>query len=269
MVNAKKPLDKLNVFELLDLERKIARKLKKPDSHENQNLWTQHRQIIRKLTNFAVKDPLTHLLNRNGYQALLEGLVQKSVRQQRNFSHLLFDIDDFRQVNTNYGHKIGDKILQSAAGVILNQLGTPGYSQSYAALLRAEHPVRMGGEEIAVLLPEKTTKDGMKIAERIRRGIEKFREEKLPPITISGGVISFDTMIKAYNALNYQPEDYDIEEALYVFCDYALYHSKNTGKNKVTTFEEAIVEPITAEREKKLGRLVDLATSYRKSQGVE
>jgi diguanylate cyclase (GGDEF)-like protein len=268
MVNDGKPISELNIFELLDLEREIVDSIKRAHNRpsECRSLWRTHKQVIQRLTDFAIRDPLTHLLNRNGYQALTEGLIEQSAQRNKNFAHVIFDIDDFRKVNTNYGHDIGDKILQKCAGILLEELRTPSYNNGYAAILRGEHPIRMGGEEIAVLLPNRTTKTGKKAAEHFRRLIESSRAERLPMVTVSGGVASFETVMKAYRAHNTHPTDDDIAEALYVFSDYALYHSKDTGKNKITTFEESMKEPISRERKKRLGDLTSLALAYQNSQ---
>ncbi len=260
----------LNIFQLLDLERETVQKIKKARTHsDRRSLWEQHKQIIHRLTDFAIRDPLTRLLNRNGYQALTEGLIEQCNRENKNFAHIIFDLDDFKKINTNYGHDIGDKILQKSANILLKELRTPPYQNGYAAILRGEHPIRMGGEEIAVLLPDRTTKTGKQGAERLRRLIKSSREEKLPTVTVSGGIASFDTVIKAYLAHGARPTNDEISDALYVFSDYALYHSKDAGKNRTTTFEEAIKEPVTAEKEKRLGDLVTLALSYQRTYGAK
>ena len=264
------PVSKLNVFQLLDLERETVKKIKRAQTHNDMHfLWEQHKQVINRLTDFAIRDPLTKLLNRNGYQALTEGLIERSNQKNKDFAHIIFDIDDFKKINTNYGHDIGDKVLQKCANILLTELRTTSYQKGYAALLRGEHPIRMGGEEIAVLLPNRATKTGKQTAEHIRKCIDSSREEKLPAVTMSGGIVSFNTVMKAYLAHGARPTDNDIAEALYVFSDYALYHSKDTGKNRVTTFEKAIKEPITSAKEKQLGDLVTLALSYQRTYGAQ
>jgi diguanylate cyclase (GGDEF)-like protein len=261
-----KGIDRLNVFELIELERKITRSIcKKIPDIEVQKLLKIHKSIIQRLTDYAIRDPLTGLLNRNGYESLVHGFVSQGIKLSRNFAHIIFDIDDFKQVNTKYGHDVGDKVLQNTARIIISELEILSYRGSYAALLRAEHPVRMGGEEIAILLPNRSTETGFRKAEAIRKSIERSYDKELPKITISGGVVSLETVLEAYKAASIRASTEDLADAVYIYSDYALYHSKDAGKNRATKFEEAILERITPKKKKKLGKLLEPALAYAKS----
>ncbi len=162
------------------------------------------------LIEYARIDPLTELWNR---RALMDRLGQEWAQIQRNggsIACIMADIDHFKRVNDTYGHRIGDEVLRRVAKVLA------GHCR------QSDLPVRYGGEEFAVLLPDGDAESAAGLAERCRKEIEdthvKVGEEDVS-VTVSFGVADNDGLPSA--------------EALIESADVALYQAKNAGRNRV------------------------------------
>jgi diguanylate cyclase (GGDEF)-like protein len=156
----------------------------------------------------ALVDGLTKVLNRAAFMDVLTSHVHRSNDLSVPFSLVMLDIDNFKKINDCYGHQAGDMVLENL-GAILR-----------AKLRRDDVVGRYGGEEFVALLPGSTDKQVMRIADKLRKGVEEHVFGSLPKITVSIGCTCF--------AGNDTPEDM-IKRA-----DDALYVSKNGGKNMVT-----------------------------------
>lgn len=148
----------------------------------------------------TVIDYLTGLYNKRYFDDALIREFNQAKRHKRNLSILLIDIDDFKKVNDNYGHGMGDEVLKNLAKII--QKNT-----------RKEDTIcRTGGEEFTLLLPDTPSEGAFKVGEKIR--IE-FNNEKLGSdfLSFSGGVSVF-------------PKDSDKAEEIVYLADKAMYYSK-------------------------------------------
>lgn len=171
---------------------------------------TEIQKINYKVLNLAFTDGLTGLYNRHYLNDFLEKF--SSLRKEdANFSILFVDIDKFKEVNDNLGHKTGDCILKCLA-------------ESFKTLVRPNDILcRYGGEEFVIIFSDITKVDSLLKAEKIRSSIEKMRfncEQKR--ITISIGM-SFGSNGDEINEV--------MEEA-----DSALYMAKDAGRNCVKVF---------------------------------
>ncbi len=161
----------------------------------------------------ANTDTLTGLFNRRYFLDHLHIEVQKCKRVDYPLGLLLLDIDHFKIVNDTYGHVVGDHVLADAAASVMRTVRD------------VDVPARYGGEEFVVILVG-CTRDGMPaIAERVRRDIEsnisvKDGDTVLRPITVSVGAASFDRASMT-------------RESFVDAADKALYHAKETGRNRV------------------------------------
>jgi len=168
-----------------------------------------------KLKDLSITDDLTGLFNRRYLVRALESEFIRAIRYKRNFSVLLFDIDDFKQVNDRYGHSCGDAVLITLASLIKD------------CIRGSDMVARYGGDEIAILLPETDKSKATEVAEKLRGLIEETSFEwqgKAIHITCSIGIASApDDRIVDWNDL--------LDKA-----DQALYRGKGTGKNIVFTF---------------------------------
>jgi len=154
----------------------------------------------------ALIDALTGLYNRRGCEKKLQELSISDTH-----SSLVVDIDHFKQVNDNFGHHIGDRVIQRVAKVIQKSVSDNDIS------------VRYGGEEFVVILSNKSIDIAEMIAEKIRFNIERLQlvqrktQTTLPPITVSIGIA------QSNNDKNWT--------TLFDRADQALYQAKNSGRN--------------------------------------
>jgi diguanylate cyclase (GGDEF)-like protein len=157
--------------------------------------------------NESVLDPLTGLLNRNGLEARFAEIGEQARVLDQPVCLVMCDLDNFKQINDDYGHERGDAVLR--------EVGTA----MRGALRTFELLYRLGGEEFLLLLPGVSLLRGQEIAESLRVAVERTRPAGVD-ITASLGVStgSGDT----------------IEfRALYTAADDALYLAKRRGRNQV------------------------------------
>lgn len=161
----------------------------------------------------SLTDSLTGVSNRKAFDIALEDRIHRARGEKSIFSVLIADIDYFKQVNDNYGHLIGDKVLRFVAS-------------SFKRCVKGKDLVaRFGGEEFAVILDNTDISGASAVAEQIRQavysGIIKDMNNKktLDRISISIGVAQ-------YNAS-------DLPNDILQRADEALYLAKDRGRNRV------------------------------------
>ena len=189
----------------------------------------RHREDeLRKL---VTMDNLTTLYNRAYFFFRLNSELQRAKRYNRPLSLLIMDIDNFKRVNDQYGHLIGDQLLRAVSSTIRSNIR---YSTGKARY-ELDIPCRYGGDEFAIIFPETTTSQATVAAERIRKEINvkcghEMMEQiqtatgshpmEVPDVTVSVGVASF-------------PGHASETEALVKAADDAMYVSKRSEKDKV------------------------------------
>ncbi|MBF0200383.1 MAG: diguanylate cyclase [Desulfamplus sp.] len=157
------------------------------------------------------QDPLTKVYNRRAYNKRMSDEMERFLRYGTIFSILVLDIDFFKKVNDTYGHVIGDKCLQEIA-------------RRTAPLLRKNDMLaRYGGEEFVIIMPETPSGGALKVAEKIRKNIEKieflYKKETIK-MTVSIGVSQVNSGDKNH-------------EKVFERADKALYRAKQEGRNRV------------------------------------
>ena len=155
----------------------------------------------------ASTDPLTGIPNRRFLFEEIEQHFNPYISFQRPLSIILFDIDNFKQFNDDYGHLAGDEVLRQVAHE-LNQ-----------SIRGFDTVGRYGGEEFLIILPNTDLDKALRAAERARQSIEALIIKGLPKITISGGVV--------------QREDNESIEIMIDRADQKLYQAKNQGRNRI------------------------------------
>ncbi|MES0489314.1 MAG: GGDEF domain-containing protein [Leptospirales bacterium] len=167
------------------------------------------------LQKLAATDTLTGVSNRRVFMETGERLLAEALRYNRDFTIMILDIDKFKSINDIYGHPVGDEIIKLTA------------KASVSFLRETDTFARIGGEEFAILLPETNSEQAIKVAEKLRTGIENliFITQMKETIrhTISIGVTSFGKEIKNLDDLISK-------------CDGALYRAKKSGRNKCVVF---------------------------------
>jgi len=165
----------------------------------------------------AYTDPLTQLFNRRHFNVASALVLKQGEQTKKPISIAIFDIDNFKKINDNYGHSIGDQSIKRVADVISSR------AREYDIL------ARYGGEEFIILMPNTLVSDAYKLTEGIRRELArmtiKITPDKSVSMTISAGIAEVDL-----NTL-------DLQEAINK-ADKGLYQSKNNGKNQSQLFSE-------------------------------
>jgi diguanylate cyclase (GGDEF)-like protein len=168
----------------------------------------------RNLYESATRDPLTHAVNRRGFEEALAKEYAFSRRHGRPLSVVAVDVDHFKRVNDTHGHAAGDFVLKRIADVI-------------ARSIRCEDLfARIGGEEFVLLLRDIPTEAAVQCAERLRAAVERTaieREGVRIPTTVSLGVATYDA------------GSYASPKVLVEAADAALYEAKAAGRNRVCT----------------------------------
>lgn len=160
----------------------------------------------------AVTDGLTRLYNRHYLDTHLKNLARQALETGRSLSVVMMDMDHFKSVNDTYGHAVGDEVLKTLAGVIVQTIRS------------ADLAARYGGEEFVVLMPETDAGRAYEAAERLRRSVEAASFVISHPDHIIHKTVSI-----GYTTM--QPND--TAESMLRRADAALYEAKNAGRNKV------------------------------------
>jgi diguanylate cyclase (GGDEF)-like protein len=154
--------------------------------------------ITRGLKRMAQTDPLTGLLNRRAfYVELSQSWHLVSKKDSYRFALLIIDVDNFKQINDEYGHLKGDEILENTSEILRH------------AVRKNDVVSRWGGEEFAILIRQTDEEQAIAIAERIRQTFEKLhRADPLFP-TVSIGLVTkrFNDDIKEIREMIHRADD--------------------------------------------------------------
>lgn len=162
---------------------------------------------IAEIVSMSMRDGLTGLFNHTTFYEMLGMQLKGYARHYRPVSLILADIDDFKQVNDQYGHQTGDRLLKELADALVH------------TTRQTDICCRYGGEEFAIILPATGLGGAVEIAEKTREAARQVRSADRG-VTISLGCASCEGGTPDPNAL--------VKKA-----DQALYQAKKTGKNRV------------------------------------
>ena len=176
-------------------------------------LFDKLQEEIALNKSLTLVDPLTNAYNRKAFDIQIDKIFSLYDRYKISFSVILIDIDDFKVINDNYGHDVGDNALKSFVELVtLN-------------IRKIDLLYRIGGEEFFIICENTTLRDAKNLAEKLRSKIEgslSIVDEKT--ITVSIGVS--------------EVIEYDTRDSIYKRVDANMYLSKNSGKNRVTSDDE-------------------------------
>ena len=181
------------------LAGQAARSMESVDRHET-------------ATRHSVTDHLTGLKNRRGLDEALRDEVVRANRLGSPVSFVLIDLDDFKSVNTRYLWQQGDRVLREVAQVLA------------ATSREIDHPVRYGGEELAIVLPGTDLEGAYQVAERVR---EQVAAKRIALVDGSGSM-SITTSCGVATLSESAPDG----RALIAAASKALDEAKHTGKNR-------------------------------------
>ncbi|MFZ6861526.1 GGDEF domain-containing protein [Undibacterium sp. Ji67W] len=172
-------------------------------------LMATHELRIR-LQELSNTDPLTGLLNRRALSAFTSLEIAKAKRSELSISMLMIDLDLFKQINDQFGHDVGDKVLIHFSAIV-------------RGLCREiDYVARSGGEEFILILPATPIEDAQAIAQRIQLALKADKREGLPDYTCSIGVATQNDVHESFDAL--------LKRA-----DRAMYRAKKGGRNRIET----------------------------------
>ena len=172
-------------------------------------IFKSYREIENKLKQQVYLDALTGAGNRLAFDKEIEKAMGMSQRGKQNTSLLFFDLDDFKSINDNFGHGVGDRVLIETVMLVSNEIRT------------SDGLFRYGGEEFAVLLAATDVNDAVDVAEKVRLAIANHDFDIERPVTISIGV----AQCRATESIN----------SWIMAADALLYQSKSKGKNTVSS----------------------------------
>lgn len=178
---------------------------------------SDQKELIQSLEKNAVTDPMTGIANRRR----LDDLVDFIQKNKEPFGYVLLDIDFFKKVNDTHGHLVGDQVLIRLAELMVE------------CTLESGLPVRIGGEEFAIILQNVSKETVFDFAESLRIRVENTTFPNEMNITISVGAGYMDC------------ENYNLE-TFFHDVDLQLYKAKNNGRNRVEKIWVGNGEKITS-----------------------
>ncbi len=170
----------------------------------------EHSIDIKKLESTAAIDPLTGCYNRRALNSYIEHDIANTKRYGGDLSIIMFDLDHFKKINDNFGHSVGDIVLQEVCKVVTS------------VVRKCDYLTRYGGEEFVLVLPKTKLVNAVDLAEKLRRKIESHKinaGEKTIDISASFGVAAL--------------RDNKDKQVLFDDADTMLYKAKASGRNAV------------------------------------
>lgn len=182
-------------------------------------------KIRRALKLLAKTDSLTQLPNRRSFFSNGDTFMHKAISSDKELSILMLDIDNFKAINDNLGHEVGDNVICKVAALAAETMR----SRDFFA--------RIGGEEFAAILPDATIEQARAIAEHIREKIQDNIDSAAGNIdesnTINTAAVTVSIGIASIRDVK---EDFD---SLLHAADLAMHQAKVKGRNQVSSFTKA------------------------------
>lgn len=173
------------------------------------------RRSNRRILALSHRDRLSGLYNRAYIFDYLDSVIPRINVDSGGLSVILIDIDNFKTINDNYGHPVGDQVIRQVANIAVN------------ALRNRDIMARIGGEEFLCVLPRTTVEQCAEVARRLLTAIEaeafSAADGRKFSVSVSIGTAGYDSSVA--NA-----------DQLYSRADRALYQSKAEGKGRITAY---------------------------------
>ncbi|WP_156495048.1 GGDEF domain-containing protein, partial [Oleiphilus sp. HI0128] len=161
----------------------------------------------------STTDSLTTLFNRRHFESRLHIELKRAERHRRELSVILCDLDRFKSINDNYGHKTGDECLRHAAVILKNTITRSG-----------DIIARYGGEEFIILLVDTSLNEAEHVANTLCQEFSNSAFES------NGNIIEFTASFGVSSLSQKSPKTAD---ELVTRADIAMYEAKNNGRNQV------------------------------------
>ncbi len=169
----------------------------------------QNAYYVERVKQLAYLDGLTGIFNRRFFELRIAEEVERARRFGTGMAVIMVDIDQFKRLNDEFGHLLGDEVLRQVSSIFHQQLR------------KIDVVCRYGGEEFAILLSQTNTSHALGVAEKLRRLIETWQFPGVPrPVTISAGAAAC-------------PDHGSTRDELVKAADSGLYAAKQAGRNRV------------------------------------
>lgn len=176
---------------------------------------SQLRSVLEENQKQVMRDVLTDLPNRQAYEERLASEVARSKRYATPLVMVVWDVDNFKAINDNYGHAGGDRVLKVIADMLSSHIR------------ETDFVARHSGEEFVMLMPETKAEVAVQVADKIRKNIGMtpfhFHDERVE-VSISAGVAQY--------------QQGELVTSLFERADAALYAAKMAGRNQVMCAED-------------------------------
>lgn len=172
--------------------------------------------LHKQAREMADTDLLTGLRNHAHFQHHLRWEVDRACRQHKPLSLVMFDLDHFKKINDHFGHQKGDEVLKRVGRLLRNEIRKGGYTARY------------GGEEFIVVLPEATSSEAMKTADRLRGLMKEVAQDVELP----------ENVVSASFGVGDLPDCASDADSLISAADTALLFAKRCGRDRVAYFRD-------------------------------
>jgi diguanylate cyclase (GGDEF)-like protein len=169
----------------------------------------QNAHYVERVKQLAYLDGLTGIFNRRFFELRIMEEIERARRFGTGMAVIMADIDEFKRLNDEFGHVLGDEVLRQVSSVFHQQLR------------KMDVVCRYGGEEFGILLTQVTPEQALTVGEKLRKVVEGWNFPGVPrTVTISAGAATF-------------PQHGTTRDSLVKAADSALYSAKQAGRNKV------------------------------------
>ena len=185
---------------------------------------TEIKEKENQLKKLALTDALTHLPNRHGMNQQLPIIMEAAEKNGHQFAALFIDLDNFKNINDTFGHKVGDAYLQAVAKIL---------GQS---VRKHDHVLRLGGDEFMILLNELDSPEvAIEIAGHLLNGLR------------DGETLDANSSLspRASIGVAFYPENATTPEGLVQAADIAMYEAKRSGKDRVARYSSEMLDQLS------------------------
>ncbi len=169
----------------------------------------QNARYFERVRQMAYIDGLTGIFNRRHFESKIAEEIERAQRYDNELALIMIDIDNFKKLNDEFGHLLGDETLRQISTIFTQNLR------------KFDAACRYGGEEFVILAPQTSGEHAQAVAEKLRKVIEGWSFPGVPrPVTITAGVCSY-------------PANGRSRDELVKAADDALYQAKQAGRNRV------------------------------------
>jgi diguanylate cyclase (GGDEF)-like protein len=175
----------------------------------------QNAHYVERVKQLAYLDGLTGIFNRRYFEMRIEEEMERARRFGTGLAIVMVDIDQFKRINDEFGHLLGDEVLRQVSSILHQQLR------------KIDVVCRYGGEEFAILLSQTNPQQALMVADKLRKTVEAWQFPGVPrAVTISAGTANF-------------PDHGKTRDEVVKAADAGLYAAKQAGRNRVCLAPDA------------------------------